>query len=108
MRKDIDRYVANCQICGRTKLSRKAPKGLLRPLEIPDAKLASISIDYITGLREKEEYDAVMVVVDPLTKMAYYIATSKTVSSTNTAELFLKNVWKLHGTPTEIISDWGT
>lgn len=108
MRKDVDRYVANCQICGRTKLSRTAPKGLLRPLKLPKASWTSISVDFITGLPEQEGYDAIMVVVDGLTKMAHYIPTTKTVSSADTAELFLNHVWKLHGNLTEIISDRGT
>lgn len=108
MRKDVDQYVANCQVCGRTKPSWEAAKGLLRPLEIPDAKWTSISVDFIIRLTKQEGYDAVMVVVDRRTKMAHYIPTTKMVSFADTAELFLNHVWKLHGDPAEIISDRGT
>ena len=35
MRKNISRYVRNCDTCKRIKPARHAPHGLLRPLEIP-------------------------------------------------------------------------
>jgi hypothetical protein len=50
MRMDIDCYTHNCHTCQRTKPSRHAPFGVLRPLPIPDRPWQDISMDFVTGL----------------------------------------------------------
>ena len=54
MRKDIDRYMDNCEICQRTKHRRDKAFGLLNPLPVPSAKCKSVILDYITGFPEKQ------------------------------------------------------
>ena len=49
--------------------------------------------------------DAVLVVVDKLTKYAHFIATTTEVTALQTAELLLKHVVKYFGLPTRIIGD---
>ena len=107
MRKDVDRYVDNCETCQRTKPRRDRAFGLLNPLPIPRGVWKSVILDYITGLPEKGGYNAILVVVDRLSKMAHYIPTTKEVDAHETARLLLHHVWKYHGTPKEIISDRG-
>jgi len=46
-----------------------------------------------------------MVVVDRFTKMAHFIALHENATSNDVADTFLLEVRKLHGLPTEIISD---
>jgi len=46
-----------------------------------------------------------MIVVDRFTKMADFIALRTSATTKDVANLFLREVWKLHGPPTEIISD---
>ena len=46
-----------------------------------------------------------MVVVDRFTKMAHFIAREQNATAKNVADVFLREVGKLHGLPTEIISD---
>ena len=46
-----------------------------------------------------------MVVVDCFTKMAHFIGLEEKATARDVAESFLKEVWKLHGLPSEIISD---
>ena len=36
MRKDVDRFVRNCHVCHRTKSTRHAPYGALKPLSVSD------------------------------------------------------------------------
>ena len=45
-----------------------------------------------------------MVVVDWFTKMAHFIAQEQNATAKDVADVFLREVWKLHGLPTEIIS----
>ena len=49
-----------------------------------------------------------MVVVDRLTKMAHFISLETNATARDVADTFLKGVWKLHGLPSEIISDMDT
>ena len=46
-----------------------------------------------------------MVVVDRFTKMAHFIGWETYATAKDVADTFLKEVWKLHGLPFEMISD---
>ena len=46
-----------------------------------------------------------MVVVDQFTKMAHFIVLSENATAKDVADTFLREIWKLHELPTEIISD---
>jgi Chromo (CHRromatin Organisation MOdifier) domain len=48
-----------------------------------------------------------MVVVDSVGKRGHFIPTHTTVTALGAAQLFLRNVWKLHGLPTNVLSDRG-
>lgn len=107
-RKYCARYVDNCDTCKRIKPTRHAPYGLLKPLEPPKRPWDSLSMDFVTGLPEKEGYDTILVVVDRLTKMAHYIPTSSNINAKGLAKLFLEKIVKHHGLPTNIITDRGS
>ncbi|KAH8152704.1 uncharacterized protein LAJ45_02928 [Morchella importuna] len=49
-----------------------------------------------------------MVIVDRLTKIRHLLPCNTTVNAEDVAQLYLRNVWKLHGLPTHITSDRGT
>ena len=70
MHKDVHGYVTHCQKCQVNKAERLKAGGLLQPLEIPNGKWESISMDFIVGLPlTSRGHDAIWVVVDRLTKM---------------------------------------
>ena len=100
-------YVSTCDVCCRSKIPRHRPYGLLRPLPIPNGPWKSISIDFITDLPSSQDYDAILTVVDRFTKMAHFLPCRKTFSSQETANLVMREVFKHHGLPDEIISDRG-
>jgi len=66
-----------------------------------------LSVDFIVELPLSSGYDAVMTVVDSVSKRAYFILMHMTVMAEGTARLFLYQVWKLHGLPKCIILDHG-
>jgi len=66
-----------------------------------------ISVDFITKLPLAQEYDAILVVVDWLTKMVHFIPTTEKTMAEGLAKLFRDNIWKLYGLPKSIISDRG-
>ena len=53
-------------------------------------------------------FNALLVVVDCLSKMAHYIPTTFDFNSKQLAKLFFNNIFRLHGISDSIVSDWGT
>jgi len=48
------------------------------------------------------------VVIDRLTKISYFIPYSKDLDARQFANLFMKEIFRLHGLPHDIITDRGT
>jgi len=66
-----------------------------------------LSVDFVVELPLSSGHDAVMTVVDLMSKQAYFIPMHTTVTAEGAARLFLHQVWKLHGLPKCVISDHG-
>jgi len=105
MSRYIGQYVSTCDLCIRTKLIRQALIGELHPLQIPDSRWDMLSVDFVVELPFSSGHDAVMTVVDSVSKRAHFIPTHTTMTAEGAARLFLHQVWKLHGLPKCIISD---
>ena len=88
-------------------MPRRRPFGLLHPLPIPDGPWKSISLDFIVDLPPSEGFDAILTVVDRFTKMAHFIPCTKTTNSEETANMVMREVFRHHGLPDDIISDRG-
>jgi len=58
-------------------------------------------------LLESSGHDAIMTVVDSVSKRVHFVPTYITVTAEGAARLFLHHVWKLHGLPKCIISNRG-
>jgi len=109
MTRDTYEFVRSCDDCQRNKSSTQKPWGLLKPLRIPLRRWQSVSIDFIVKLpRTASGHTAVLVIVDRLSKMVHFVPTTSDVTSAEFAQLFLNNVVRLHGLPTEIVSDRGS
>ena len=68
MSRYVGKYVSTCDMCLHTKSIRQPPSGELHPLPIPDAPWDTASVDLIVELPESNGKDAIMVVVDSVTK----------------------------------------
>jgi hypothetical protein len=105
LKADVTAWVRTCDACQRNKSSRLS-KGLLVPLAIPQRAWDSIGMDLITQLPVSSSgNDAIVVFVDRLTKMVHFVPTQTSVSAERLAKLFVREVWRLHGLPKEIVSD---
>jgi len=107
MRRQVDQYIRHCAERQRSRTNRHASFGVLRPLPVPEKPWEDISMDFVTGLRECEGYDAIWVVVDRLTKMRLLVPCHTTIDARGLAEMCLKEVVRFHGLPKNIISDRG-
>src|SRR5436305_10355508 len=64
-------------------------------------------MNFVTGLPWSNGYNAVLNVVDRLTKMRHLIPCRDTVTAEQLADLYVRHVFRLHGLPTFIVSDRG-
>jgi len=78
-------YVKGCDLCNRTKTFPMSPAGKLMPNWVPNCHWQVISVDLIMGLPLSRGYDAIMVVVDHLSKWAHVIPTISDVTAAGVA-----------------------
>ena len=108
MKREVARYVAECDVCQRVKAEHLKPAGTLQPLPIPSWKWEDISMNFITGLpRTSHGYNSIWVIVDRLTKIAHFIPVHTEYRVRKYAEIYLDRIICLHGVPKTIISERG-
>ena len=93
----IGKYSKTCDLCFQTMAQRQMLIGELHLLPIPEDHWDSISVDFMVELPDAHGFDTVVNVVDSSSKRAHFIGTNTTVTAAGAAQLFLHNVWKLHG-----------
>jgi transposase InsO family protein len=99
-------YIQSCIECQKDKAARHQKYGLLQPLELPYAPWQSIAMDFITDLPGSSGCDQLWVIVNRFTKMAHFIPLQKDGKTTeDLARIFAKEIWKIHGLPTDIVLD---
>ena len=104
----MKRYVEECDACQQNKNRTEQPTSKLMPNSIPEKPWTHILVNFIMKLLLAQGYDSILVVVvDRLTKMVYFIPTTEKTLVEGLARLFRDNVWKLHGLPKSIILDRG-
>jgi len=107
MSRYIGQYVSTCDLCLRTKPWRHSPVGGLQSLSVLDARWDTLSVDFVVELLESSGHDAVMTVVDAVSKRVHFIPMHTTVTAEGAARLFLHYVWKLHGLLKRVVSNRG-
>ena len=93
-------YVLGCEACQRTKDERVKTLGLLHPLDIPEMKWESVSLDFVTTLpRVRGGFESMLVVVDRLTKVAHFIPIKSTHTAVDIDRIFIREIFRLHEMP---------
>ncbi|GJZ27343.1 hypothetical protein Tco_0571596 [Tanacetum coccineum] len=106
MKADVATYVSKCLTCAKVKVEHQKTYGLLQQPEIPVWKWKRITMDFVSGLpRMPYGCDTIWVIVDRLTKSAYFLPMKKTDSIEKLTRLYLKEIVCRHGVPVSIISD---
>ena len=105
MKRDVSEFVTKCLVCQRVKAEHQVPSGLLQPIKIPEWKWDRITMDFVVGLPlTGRKHDSVWVVVDRLTKSAHFLPVRTDYSLDKIAELYIKEIVRLHEIPISIIS----
>lgn len=109
MKREIARYVSQCDASQRVKAIHKKSAGMLQPLTIPKWKWEDISMDFIVSLPTTSKgYDSIWVIVDRLTKSAHFIPVRTIYRMPKYVELYMPHIVALHGLRLTIISDRGS
>ena len=99
MKKIIQQFIRNCYLCKQAKAAQDIYYGLLQPLPVPERVWMDITMDFIMELSKCKAYgqiyDAILMVIDQLSKERYYIPCSeedKYTSAEATTDLFFYDV----------------
>jgi hypothetical protein len=108
MIRDVKQYVRNCHICRRIKTARNKYHELLNSLSTSNRSWTDIILDFVTEWLDNKDYNAILMIVDKLSKMHHYISCTTDENETTiekTVKLLIQHVWKLHELSTTMISD---
>jgi hypothetical protein len=109
MKREIAKYVSECDTCRRVKADHSRPAENLQPLSIPEWKWKNICMDFIVGLpRTSRGYNSIWIIVDRLTKSAHFILVSITYRVKQYAEIYVSHIVCYHAIPKTIIFDRGS
>jgi transposase InsO family protein len=107
----VKEVIGECDTCHKAKASRHQPYGLLQAITLPTSPWEVVAMDFIVKLPPSKEpmtsttYDSIWVVVDKLTKYAYFIPYREASTAEEMAYAFLRVVASQHGLPKELITD---
>ncbi|CDI84999.1 OSJNBa0087O24.13 protein, related [Eimeria praecox] len=106
MRSYTNAYVESCTQCRASKSLNQKPAGLLQQLLIPSRRWSHASLDFVTDLPlTAAGHDAILLVVDSLSKMARFIPAKKSHSAADIVELLADRLIRCHGFPDVLVSD---
>jgi len=101
---DVHKVITACSICHKAK--SQFHQGLYALLPVPLRPWDDVSMEFIMALRRTQRgKDAIMVVVDRFSKMVHFIACHKTDDASYVADLYFKEIIRLHGVPKSIVSN---
>ncbi|QRV83886.1 Retrovirus-related Pol polyprotein from transposon [Ceratobasidium sp. AG-Ba] len=105
MESTIKDYIRQCDLCQKAKPKRHGQRGFLQSIPIPSQPFEVVTMDFITDLPESNGYDAILTIVDKLTKYTHFIPCKKSINEVETAQLFHDHIWSHYGLPRQIITD---
>jgi hypothetical protein len=97
--------VVECDVCQCNKGKTVKSPGTLQLLLIPPTIWRDISMDFIVGLPKSGNKSVIMVVVDRHSKYAHFFSLQHPFTTSIVAQIFMDQVFKLHGMSHSIVSD---
>jgi len=109
MIKTVARFVRNCHLCSRVKISREKYQEALKPLDVLNRRWKDIVMNFIVTVSESKNLNGnstinILIVVNRLSKQVHYEPMSE-ITVLDTARVFYRAIWKHHGLSDSIVSD---
>ena len=76
-------------------------------LPVPSHPWSHIAMDFVTGLPPSEGKTVILTIIDHFSKAAHFLVPPRLPSARETADLLVEHVFRLHGLPSDIVSDRG-
>ena len=108
MYRDVKTYTKGCETCQKTKSKRIPKKTPLHPFDPPERPWEVITLDLIGPIPMSEGRNAILVIVDWLSKAIKLEATNMTLNSEGFAKILRDRVIRDHGLFHRIIHDRDT
>lgn len=102
----MHRYIDWCNSSQRVKYVTHKPCSTLEPLPQTEGTWMSIICNFITGSLWSERFDSILTMIDQLTNTAHLKECTDTMVVKRPEDQILRYMWKLHGKPKTILSDW--
>lgn len=106
IKRDIAKFVYECLIFQQLKTEHQRPSGLLQSNFIQEWKWDQITMDFVNRFSKSQKgSDTIWVIVDWLTKSAHFLQLCNNTSLDKLAEIYIKEIVRMHVIPTSIISN---
>jgi hypothetical protein len=101
LKQAVKEFVATCTICQQAKVEHVKIASKLQPL----LAWKIVYMDFIEGLPKTHKLDTILVIIDKFTKYGHFIPVAHPFIALQIAQVFMDEVYRLHGLPEYIISD---
>lgn len=103
----VERYCSGCDRCQKANRATGKRYGLLQAIDEPKQRWEVVNMDFVTALPPggKDNYNAVLVVVDRFSKRARFLPCYKDNTAMDVALLFWSSIINDVGCPRVMISD---
>ena len=106
MKKNNEKFVAQCPKFQQIKLRHQKPRGYMQHIEHPTWKWDMINMDFVTVLHcSFWKIESIWIIVDRLPKSSHLLLVKTTYTSKKYARLYIKETILLHGVTISITSD---
>ncbi len=112
MIKTVARFVCNCHLCSRVKISKEKYQKALKSLDVFNRRWKDIVMNFIVTVSESKNLNEnstinILIVVNRLSKQVHYESMSE-ITALDTAQVFYHAIWKHHELSDSIISNYET
>ena len=103
----IQSFIANCQVCQKSKCDTAPPKAPMVPMFIPSAPMQLVSLDIAYMPKDAHGYQYILLIGDVFSKYIQVIPL-KEQSAASIRDAFLRHWLFIHGTPQFLLTDQGS
>jgi hypothetical protein len=102
---EVKIFCDSCATCLANKPGTQVPAGKLHSLPIPTKPWESISMDFLGPFPKSKGCDYLWVIMCRFTSNVHLIPIKTTTRATELSHIFIREIVRLHGLPSSIVSD---